>query len=71
MHRFHYLSYGLGLVLMFVGVKMVIHHFYVIPTTLSLWVVLGLLSLSIGLSLLRSRGVEPEASGRRSETSVD
>ena len=71
MHKFHYLSYGLGLVLMFVGVKMLIHHFYVIPTAISLWVVLVLLALSIGISLLRSRGVEPEAADRPSETSID
>lgn len=71
MHKFHYLSYGLGLVLMFVGVKMLIHHFYVIPTVLSLWVVLGLLSLSIGISLLRSRGVQPDSPDHPTEISVD
>jgi tellurite resistance protein TerC len=53
MHKFRYLSYGLGLVLAFVGVKMLIHHFFPIPTTASLAVVLGLLTAAVVLSLLR------------------
>ena len=53
MHKFHYLSYGLGLVLMFVGAKMLTHRWIDIPTELSLGIVLGILTLAIVASLLR------------------
>jgi len=53
MHRFHYLSYGLGLVLVFVGGKMLTHRWIEIPTELSLGIVLGILTLAIVASLLR------------------
>lgn len=53
MHKFHYLSYGLGLVLVFVGAKMLGERWYRIPTGLSLGIVLALLTVSILISLLR------------------
>ena len=53
MHKFRYLGVGLGLVLVFIGVKMLIHHWYEIPTNLSLLVVLGILAVAMGASLLR------------------
>lgn len=53
MHKFHYLSYGLGLVLVFVGGKMLTHRWIEIPTELSLGIVLGILTLAIVASLLR------------------
>ncbi len=53
MHKFRYLSYGLGLVLMFIGVKMVIHDWLEIPNLLSLGVVLGILLVSVLVSLAR------------------
>jgi tellurite resistance protein TerC len=53
MHKFRYLSYGLGLVLVFVGVKMLIHEWVVIPTWLSLGLVLLILTVAIVVSLLR------------------
>jgi tellurite resistance protein TerC len=55
MHKFHYLSYGLGMVLVFVGGKMLTHRWFEIPTVLSLVIVLGILTLAIGASLLRPR----------------
>jgi tellurite resistance protein TerC len=58
-HKFRYLSYGLGLVLMFVGVKMLIHHYYEIPTAVSLWTVVGILTLSVVFSLFKTRGLPP------------
>jgi tellurite resistance protein TerC len=51
--RFHYLKVGLGLVLAFVGVKMVIVDFYKIPIAISLLVVVVLLTGSVAISLLR------------------
>lgn len=53
MHKFQYLSYGLGLVLVFVGGKMLTDHWYEIPVQVSLGIVLGLLTVSVAASLLR------------------
>ena len=54
MNKFHYLKIGLGVVLAFVGVKMLLAHTpYKIDTLISLGVVAGILALSIVASLLR------------------
>jgi tellurite resistance protein TerC len=53
MHKFRYLGLGLGLVLVFIGAKMLIHDWWEIPTNWSLVVVLGILSLAVVASLLR------------------
>ena len=53
--RFHLLKYGLAVVLVFVGVKMLIVEWYKIPVALSLAVVAGLLATSILLSILTTR----------------
>jgi tellurite resistance protein TerC len=53
MHKFVYLSYGLGLVLVFVGAKMLLHDWIHIPVEWSLGVVGLLLTGSIVASLLR------------------
>ena len=50
--RFHLLKYGLATILSFVGVKMVITDIYKIPVPVSLGVIVGVLALSIILSLL-------------------
>ena len=49
---FHYLKYGLSAILVFVGVKMVIAGFYKIPILYSLLTILGILFISILLSIL-------------------
>jgi tellurite resistance protein TerC len=59
MHKFQYLSYGLGLVLVFVGGKMLTDHWYEIPVQVSLGIVLGLLTVSIAVSLLRPASPTP------------
>ncbi|MBM3275950.1 MAG: TerC/Alx family metal homeostasis membrane protein, partial [Candidatus Sericytochromatia bacterium] len=64
MGRFHYLKVGLGLVLVFVGVKMVIVDLYKIPVVVSLAVVAGLLATSVVASLLRPL-TAPETTRRR------
>jgi tellurite resistance protein TerC len=54
MNKFHYLKIGLGAVLAFVGVKMLLAHTpYKIDTLISLGVVAGILALSVVASLLR------------------
>lgn len=53
--RFHLLKYGLALVLIFVGVKMLIVDWFKIPVAVSLAVVITLLGTSIFLSLMATR----------------
>jgi tellurite resistance protein TerC len=52
MQLFAYLNYGLSLILVFVGVKMLIADFYKIPVGIALGTVGGILAVSIILSLL-------------------
>jgi tellurite resistance protein TerC len=54
MGKFRFLKYGLGFVLAFVGVKMLLSTILPIPTAISLCVVIGLLGFSIAASLLFS-----------------
>jgi tellurite resistance protein TerC len=53
--RFSYLQQGLAIILAFVGVKMLIHEWYHIPTWLSLVVIVIVLAASIGFSLKSER----------------
>jgi tellurite resistance protein TerC len=52
MDRFHYLKYGLGLVLAFVGLKMLVAGWYHVPIGLSLGVIVLLLGGSVAASFL-------------------
>jgi len=53
MHKFHYLKIGLGIILTFVGIKMLLAHTaYKIDTLFSLVIVAGILAASIVISLL-------------------
>ena len=68
-HRFVYLKYGLALVLVFVGIKMLLVDVYKVPTAASLGVIAAVLTVSIAASLLRRPGGTPpplEESKRRS-----
>lgn len=56
--RFSYLQEGLAIILAFVGVKMLIHRWYHIPTWLSLLVIAIVLLASIGFSLRATRGTD-------------
>ena len=58
--RFHYLSAGLGFVLMWIGVKMIlpaINHDWKVPPLVSLVIVLSILTVSIVASWMRGRSV--------------
>lgn len=58
MDKFHYLKIGLGVVLTFVGVKMLLAHTaYKIDTLVSLGVIVAVLAVSVILSLLRPKSV--------------
>ena len=60
MDKFHYLKIGLGVVLAFVGVKMLLTHSpYKLDTLLSLGVVVGILAVSVVASLLRPKKTGP------------
>jgi len=62
MRMFHYLHYGLSLVLVFVGIKMVIADFYKIPIVVALGVVALTIVVSILASIALPRPVEPDSS---------
>lgn len=50
--KFHLLAYGLALVLMFIGIKMLIVDFYKIPVGISLGVVAALIASAMAFSLI-------------------
>ena len=58
--RFHYLSHALGAILIFVGVKMTISHWFHVPTLFSLGVIVAILTVGIVASL--RRGIPEEES---------
>ena len=55
MKLFYYLNYGLGAVLMFIGVKMLLSARYQIPTWVALVVIAGVLGVSVMASILWPR----------------
>lgn len=58
-HRFHYLKYGLSLVLMVVGIKMIVNAAFgkVIPTEAALLVTALLIGGSMLVSMIKTRGL--------------
>jgi tellurite resistance protein TerC len=57
-HRFHFLQYGLSVILVFVGIKMLLVDVYKIPPSIALGVIAGILLLSVLASLVRPRAVQ-------------
>lgn len=57
---FHYLKYGLALILVFVGAKMCLSDYYKIPIEASLIVIVSVLLISIGASILFPQKKEQE-----------
>ena len=49
--RFIYLRTGLALVLAFVGTKMIVTRFFVLPNTVSLLVIVFILAVTITISM--------------------
>jgi len=69
MDKFHYLKIGLGVVLTFVGVKMVLAHTaWKIDTHVSLGVIVVVLATSVVMSLLRPKAVAASAAPSGSVT---
>ena len=63
---FRYLSYGLAVILAFIGVKLLITHFYHFPIVYALGVVLGVLTISVIASIVipdkgKGHGAAPSA----------
>lgn len=54
--RFHLLKYGIALILIFIGIKMLISHWFPIPILVALSIVITVLATSIILSLLKKKG---------------
>jgi tellurite resistance protein TerC len=63
MKLFHYLNYGLSVVLIFIGAKMLLPERYHVPTWVALVVIAGVLAISVAASLLfpRKSGTNSEA----------
>lgn len=61
--KFRYLKVGVGMILVFVGLKMVASEWIEIPIAISLGVIALLLGGSVALSLLRPAGEEDEPEG--------
>lgn len=62
--RFSLLKYGLALVLMFVGVKMMLIDIFKIPVLVSLGIVATIIATSVVLSLRKARNAPAEGGGR-------
>jgi tellurite resistance protein TerC len=58
--RFHYLSHALGAILIFVGIKMSISHWYHINTYVSLAIIIAMLAAAIVFSMRRAAEIEAE-----------
>jgi tellurite resistance protein TerC len=56
--RFHYLSHALGAILVFVGVKMAVSHWWHLPTIASLGMIIAILAVAITGSVQRTRRVK-------------
>lgn len=55
MHLFHYLKFGLGILMLFIGLKMMFHNWLLswgLTTESSLYIILGILGLSILASII-------------------
>ena len=70
-HRFHYLKYGLSLVLALIGLKMLIVDIYPLPTWLALLLTGLIIAASVALSMIRppakraARGWVPGSPARK------
>jgi len=65
MKLFHYLNYGLSVVLMFIGAKMLLPEKYHVPTWAALAVVAGVLTIAVLASVLfpQKEGPDPKEQG--------
>jgi tellurite resistance protein TerC len=69
--RFHYLSHALGGILIFVGIKMAISHWYHMNTYLSLAIIITMLIAAIVFSWQRAKRVEAPAASSFTDGNAD
>jgi tellurite resistance protein TerC len=55
MDTFYYLSYGLSIILIFIGAKMLLETLFPISTLVSLLVVVGILTVAVAASIVRNK----------------
>jgi tellurite resistance protein TerC len=67
-HRFHFLQYGLSIILVFVGVKMLLGDVYKIPPGIALGVITGILLLSVLASQIRQQAVQHDLTSAEPST---
>jgi len=65
MKLFHYLNYGLSVVLMFIGAKMLLPERFEFPTWVALAVIAGVLATSVVLSVIYPKPEEPNSEERQ------
>ena len=63
MRLFHYLQYGLGIILAFIGIKMMLATVYKIPVGIALAVIAGVLVISVVFSVMWPPKEEASANG--------
>jgi tellurite resistance protein TerC len=63
MPLFIYLKFGISVILCYVGIKMMMMHFYKVPTGISLLVVMGILIISVVSSVLFPKKAEELPNG--------
>ncbi len=61
MDSFHYISHGLSLVLIFIGLKMLVAELFPIPIVASLIIVAIILTVAVIASMIRNRRQKPSA----------
>jgi len=61
--RFHYLAHALGAILVFVGLKMVVSHWWHLPTPISLGVIVVILGAAVAASEIKRRRVSARSIG--------
>lgn len=64
-HRFHHLKYGLAIILVFVGAKMLLEKYVEVPILVSLAVIIVVMGGSIVASLVFPKPAEPETEEHR------
>jgi tellurite resistance protein TerC len=64
MNRFIYLRTGLGLVLGFVGIKMIVADYVPLPRSLSLGIIVLILAVTIAISMAKTKN-DRAAEGRK------
>jgi tellurite resistance protein TerC len=68
--RFHYLAHALGAILVFVGIKMVVSHWWHFPTVASLGVIVAIVTGAIVASIAKTRREERRQEARAAAAQI-